>query len=93
MKRKTPIEAALEKIQAELHGKTLVRVNYAALEKKTPFYADAMFYLRSGWYRDDPFECAGCGKLEIWTATQQKWWYEVAKGGDPDPGNALCPVS
>ena len=26
------------------------------------------------------FCCHGCGKEEIWTATQQKWWYEVAKG-------------
>jgi hypothetical protein len=81
MKRKSPVEVAREKVQAELKGKTLVRVNYAALEKKTPRYPDAMFYLQSGWYRDYPFQCADCGKLEIWTATQQKWWYEVAKGG------------
>jgi putative zinc ribbon protein len=37
-------------------------------------------YVHRGFYVDTPFTCAGCGKEEIWTATQQKWWYEVAKG-------------
>ena len=81
MKAKTPIEIAREKVQSELSGKKLVRVNFAALEKKTPLYPDAMFYLKSGWYRDYPFHCVDCRKLEVWSDTQQKWWYEVAKGG------------
>jgi hypothetical protein len=37
-------------------------------------------YVSRGFYTDLPFACAGCGKEEIWAATQQKWWYEVAKG-------------
>ena len=32
------------------------------------------------FYRDMEFDCADCGRHEVWTATQQKWWYEVAKG-------------
>jgi predicted RNA-binding Zn-ribbon protein involved in translation (DUF1610 family) len=32
------------------------------------------------FYEDMPFVCVDCGKDEIWTAKQQKWWYEVAKG-------------
>jgi hypothetical protein len=32
------------------------------------------------FYEDKPFICADCGKEEIWTAKQQQWWYEVAKG-------------
>jgi hypothetical protein len=32
------------------------------------------------FYRDYEFTCADCGSPEIWTAAQQKWWYEVAKG-------------
>jgi hypothetical protein len=32
------------------------------------------------YYRDVEFDCADCGRHEVWTATQQKWWYEVAKG-------------
>ena len=81
MKAKSKIEAARKKVQSELKGKSLVRVNYDALEKKTPLYPQAMFYIQSGWYRDYPFHCADCQRLEIWTDTQQKWWYEVAKGG------------
>jgi hypothetical protein len=37
-------------------------------------------FVYRGHYLDKPFTCAGCGKEEIWRATQQKWWYEVAKG-------------
>ena len=37
-------------------------------------------FVERGYYRDRPFVCAGCGKKEIWTAGQQKWWYEVAQG-------------
>ena len=33
-----------------------------------------------GYYVDQPFECRGCGEPQNWTAAQQKWWYEVAKG-------------
>jgi len=32
------------------------------------------------FYEDTPFVCVDCGKEEIWTAKQQQWWYEVAKG-------------
>jgi hypothetical protein len=37
-------------------------------------------FLDRGFYLDTPFRCKDCDKEEIWTATQQKWWYEVAKG-------------
>jgi hypothetical protein len=33
-----------------------------------------------GFYIDRPFTCRDCGVDQVWTATQQKWWYEVAKG-------------
>ena len=42
-------------------------------------YGQPQFVYR-GYYIDIPFECGQCGKQEIWRATQQKWWYEVAKG-------------
>jgi hypothetical protein len=32
------------------------------------------------YYVDYPFTCRDCGSDEVWTATQQKWYYEVAKG-------------
>jgi hypothetical protein len=36
--------------------------------------------LLPGYYLDRPFICRDCGAAETWTAKQQKWWYEVAKG-------------
>lgn len=32
------------------------------------------------FYLDMPFICKDCGSPELWTAKQQKWWYEIAKG-------------
>ncbi|MGB7158529.1 MAG: zinc-ribbon domain containing protein [Tepidisphaeraceae bacterium] len=32
------------------------------------------------FYQDLEFKCRDCRKREVWTAEQQQWWYEVAKG-------------
>jgi hypothetical protein len=32
------------------------------------------------FYVDRPFACRDCSAHEVWTAKQQKWWYEIAKG-------------
>jgi hypothetical protein len=32
------------------------------------------------YYLDLPFVCRRCGKVEIWKAADQKWYYEEAKG-------------
>jgi len=37
-------------------------------------------FVDRGYYVDWPFSCQDCGVLQVWTATQQKWWYETAKG-------------
>src|SRR5262245_41034849 len=37
-------------------------------------------YGKRKFYRDQPFTCGDCGREEVWTATQQKWYFEVAKG-------------
>src|SRR5688500_16853067 len=37
-------------------------------------------FVERGYYVDVLFACRDCFKQEIWRATQQKWWYEVAKG-------------
>jgi hypothetical protein len=31
-------------------------------------------------YLDRAFMCRDCGEQQVWTAKQQKWWYEVAHG-------------
>jgi putative zinc ribbon protein len=42
-------------------------------------YSDPPFVHR-GYYCDILFKCKDCRKQEVWSATRQKWWYEVAKG-------------
>ncbi len=37
-------------------------------------------FVTRGYYVDIPFQCVDCQKQEVWLATQQQWWYEVAKG-------------
>ena len=37
-------------------------------------------FAQHGYYVDQWYACVDCGKHEIWTAAQQKWWYETAKG-------------
>lgn len=32
------------------------------------------------FYTDHAFNCRDCGRAELWTGKQQKWWYEIAKG-------------
>ena len=37
-------------------------------------------FVSRGYYVDQAFTCISCKNNEVWRATQQKWWYEVAKG-------------
>ena len=53
-------------------------VNESALAPNNSYGAPKFVY--RGYYVDIPFKCRECGKDEVWTAQQQKWWYEVAKG-------------
>jgi hypothetical protein len=53
-------------------------VNEALLAPNNSYGAPDFVY--RGYYVDRPFRCVDCGKEEVWTGTQQKWWYEVAKG-------------
>jgi hypothetical protein len=49
----------------------------ADLEK---LWHDNTYGPRPLFYLDVSFTCIDCGKSEVWTAAQQKWWYEEAKG-------------
>jgi hypothetical protein len=55
-----------------------IAVNVEALAPDNSYSSPA--YVARGYYIDIPFQCRDCGKQETWTATQQKWWHEVAKG-------------
>lgn len=41
------------------------------------------------YYYDIEFACCDCGAIEVWTADQQKWWYEEA-GGDVNTTAVRC---
>ena len=56
----------------------LVPVNAELLAANNSYGAPD--FVQRGYYVDRPFRCVDCGKEELWTGTQQKWWYEVAKG-------------
>ncbi len=43
-------------------------------------HADHNSYSPKFFYQDEPFVCKDCGAHQIWTAEQQQWWYEEAKG-------------
>ena len=74
--------ARRHKLKAEKrHAKWLagqVVVNIANLRPNNS-YGSPDFVTR-GYYVDFPFKCKDCGKSEVWSPTQQRWWYEIAKG-------------
>ena len=57
---------------------TGLAVNTAALRPTNSY--NTPDFVERGYYVDRPFTCKDCGKSEIWTVIQQKWWYEAAKG-------------
>lgn len=73
--RRADLEQAARRRQLEARG---VAVNEAALRPYNSYGAPQFVY--RGYYVDTTFRCQECGKAELWTATQQKWWYEIAKG-------------
>jgi hypothetical protein len=73
--RRAELERAARRRQLEARG---VAVNEAALRPYNSYGAPQ--FVHRGYYVDTTFRCEDCGKQEVWTATQQKWWYEIAKG-------------
>lgn len=64
------------KREKEWEGKILVNPRLLA---PTASYGEPDFVTR-GYYIDKSFTCKDCGTEEVWTASQQRWWYEIAKG-------------
>jgi hypothetical protein len=85
-RRKAQSESARLIAQAEAKDRAMaadvdsaaVRVNRDALAPYNS-YGEPDFVTR-GYYIDQTFQCVRCDVAETWRATQQKWWYEVAKG-------------
>lgn len=51
-----------------------VAANPTAMAPSNSYSPPPLFYV------DRAFTCRDCRKNEVWAATQQKWWCEVAKG-------------
>lgn len=82
--RKTPAERkATRRAQPRRtpYSNGRAMVNPARLVPNYNYSSDEPEFLKRGYYVDKSFACRDCGQAEIWTATQQKWWYESAKGG------------
>ena len=45
-----------------------------------PNNSNGLDFQQQGYYQDKPFACRDCGRAQVWTARQQKWWFEVARG-------------
>jgi hypothetical protein len=41
---------------------------------------DVPDFVHRGYYEDLPFRCKDCAVEEVWSARQQQWWYETARG-------------
>ena len=86
--RKVEIKAARLKRNARLQGlpwSLPVRIpsgvaacDPAQLAPSNSYGAPA--FVTRGYYVDTAFRCKDCGAEGVWTATRQKWWYEIAKG-------------
>ena len=61
---------------SQLKGQVLVNPDNL---RPTNSYGTPSFVV-TGFYVDMPFQCKSCGIPQLWTANQQKWWYESAKG-------------
>lgn len=76
--KKTAIRKEVKAMRA-LSNPGEVKVNLTLLKPDYSYHQTG--FAKRGYYLDQPFRCQDCGVEELWTAHQQKWWYEVAKGG------------
>lgn len=74
--RREARRAAAAKLDAQERG---LAVDRSALAPDNDYGVPE--FVRRGYYVDLHFTCQQCGEPQVWTAQQQKWWYETAKGG------------
>jgi len=80
VRRKTPAECKAERAARRSSLAPLDRLPVTlSLLTPSPILGLPQFVQR-GCNVDEPFTCRDCGRAEVWTALQQKWWFEVAHG-------------
>lgn len=65
----------------------IVRVDYSKLMANNSYSLSA--FAQRGYYVDMPFICRDCRAACVWTAAQQRWWYETL-GGSQDAIAIRC---
>jgi hypothetical protein len=66
-----------------------VKIPVGAIPANSDEQAPNNSYSPPVYYEDRDVECIDCGTVESWTAEQQHWWYEIAKGS-VDSGAVRC---
>lgn len=79
MSKKAREKAERQRQEEQERARRIVGTAPVNLERLRPYISEPEF-VRRGFYLDRPFTCKDCDVEEIWTATQQKWWYETAQG-------------
>lgn len=69
-----------QKLLRQARELKLVPINRERLHSRSVFGSFEQPTFAGRFYLDWKFACKDCGKVEIWTGRQQKWWYEVARG-------------
>ena len=69
-------------------SKSLFENGRLAVNKNKVVFNSTLFDVPD-FYEDKTFKCKKCEKEEVWTAKQQKWWYEEAQG-DLETTAVLC---
>jgi hypothetical protein len=77
-KRALKRSAMAKAVELRNTASRMVPVNEELLAPNNSYGAPA--FVSRGYYIDIPFRCVDCGREEVWTGSQQKWWYEIAKG-------------
>lgn len=71
---KRELEARVVANESDELPEGAVKADHAELAHNNTYGSLPEFYL------DIAFRCVECDSEEVWTAKQQKWWYEIAKG-------------
>lgn len=79
-KREVPRYLRDDPVWREVERKRKAGIPRDAIEADPSQQAPNNSYSSKTYYQDYEFNCVDCGIPQVWTAEQQQWWYEVAKG-------------
>jgi hypothetical protein len=80
LKMKAQKRSARKQRKLERKKNSYVRVDFMRLNTGNSYGPCGQRWYTEGFYADQPFFCKDCGRMEIWTAEQQRWWYEEMGG-------------